>query len=649
MFASHFQGGPAVEVFTTKGKNPLEKWKVFGGSKNASRVYDKTSKGYIYEVSGTQTKIQLPADDRKHTLRLQQPYLAFQVRVPVGKSFGVELGFHDAFGTRRRILLSTAFKEIKQTPLHVRVPLPVVVRNSWLNICLDLPDLVALNFEGQAFHSLDFISISAWCSIRKVFTLRHPPADPSDPASPGEPIPATLDLEGSSVQLVRMSMLEGAAFQSGAPNRPRSAAVHKPVRAVPRMGRPTSAPANNHQVDKRKPAAKPAQHRALGRPRVDRLKVNVERCDDDAGDMCSPQTSFAAATAQTEDQFARLSLQERRRHLDAVCASFDADQEDEEASIGSPAQPSPAQLRPVRSARQVWASSPAAEQLVWTDPDKADYSSRYDDESDADEDNTVLNPWGVASETVPAPAAAASSAWPLAAAVGEQSFQSFEGSGPVHARESVLLADAMQIYGQESRYESSAVASPSPSQIYSRNLNELDGDDSEEEDLWLSHSPRSPQGLEPRQPSAAQAASPSAGAPGWLARPPAVCTSMDSPLGGTLFRPTGSPSPLGGTLFRPTDSPSPSSLSQDDFGATVESPRQQYEPSAYSAEKVVPDAQQTSAVDEGWSSPDVYDTCLADNPTADLEEDDDELDLLYDPALNCYFDPRTNQYYELKD
>ena len=72
-----------------------------------------------------------------------------QVRVPVGKSFGVELGFHDAFGTRRRILLSTAFKEIKQTPLHVRVPLPVVVRNSWLNICLDLPDLVALNFEGQ--------------------------------------------------------------------------------------------------------------------------------------------------------------------------------------------------------------------------------------------------------------------------------------------------------------------------------------------------------------------------------------------------------------------------------------------------------------------------------------------------------------------
>lgn len=30
------------------------------------------------------------------------------------------------------------------------------------------------------------------------------------------------------------------------------------------------------------------------------------------------------------------------------------------------------------------------------------------------------------------------------------------------------------------------------------------------------------------------------------------------------------------------------------------------------------------------------------------EEDDDEyLNLLYDPCLNCYFDPKTGKYYEL--
>lgn len=29
-------------------------------------------------------------------------------------------------------------------------------------------------------------------------------------------------------------------------------------------------------------------------------------------------------------------------------------------------------------------------------------------------------------------------------------------------------------------------------------------------------------------------------------------------------------------------------------------------------------------------------------------EAEDELDLLYDPCLNCYFDPKTGKYYELK-
>lgn len=27
--------------------------------------------------------------------------------------------------------------------------------------------------------------------------------------------------------------------------------------------------------------------------------------------------------------------------------------------------------------------------------------------------------------------------------------------------------------------------------------------------------------------------------------------------------------------------------------------------------------------------------------------DEEELDLLYDPVLNCYYDPQTHKYYEL--
>ena len=38
-----------------------------------------------------------------------------------------------------------------------------------------------------------------------------------------------------------------------------------------------------------------------------------------------------------------------------------------------------------------------------------------------------------------------------------------------------------------------------------------------------------------------------------------------------------------------------------------------------------------------------------DNNPSTIDEDsgEEELDLLYDPVLNCYFDPKTCKYYEL--
>lgn len=36
------------------------------------------------------------------------------------------------------------------------------------------------------------------------------------------------------------------------------------------------------------------------------------------------------------------------------------------------------------------------------------------------------------------------------------------------------------------------------------------------------------------------------------------------------------------------------------------------------------------------------------NTGGDTTDDEEMLDLLYDPCLNCYFDPKTGKYYELK-
>lgn len=49
MFKLAFHGGPAVEVLSTSGKNPLEKWKTQG---SITKSFDSLIKGYIYTLDG---------------------------------------------------------------------------------------------------------------------------------------------------------------------------------------------------------------------------------------------------------------------------------------------------------------------------------------------------------------------------------------------------------------------------------------------------------------------------------------------------------------------------------------------------------------------------------------------------------------------
>ena len=57
MFKHSYHGGPAVEVFTTAGKDPFKNFKIEGGAKNVKKVFDKEMKGSIYNIDGAQTKI----------------------------------------------------------------------------------------------------------------------------------------------------------------------------------------------------------------------------------------------------------------------------------------------------------------------------------------------------------------------------------------------------------------------------------------------------------------------------------------------------------------------------------------------------------------------------------------------------------------
>ena len=74
MFKNAYHNGPAVEIFTTAGKDPLKSFKV-DGQRGVKKSFDKTMKGSIYHLDGG-AKLQIPQRERD-TLGLLQPFLVF--------------------------------------------------------------------------------------------------------------------------------------------------------------------------------------------------------------------------------------------------------------------------------------------------------------------------------------------------------------------------------------------------------------------------------------------------------------------------------------------------------------------------------------------------------------------------------------------
>ena len=76
MFKHTFHGGPAVEVLSISGKDPLKNFKIEGSAKNVVKVFEKEMKGSIYTLDGPTTKLQIPSSE-KEMLGLLQPFLVF--------------------------------------------------------------------------------------------------------------------------------------------------------------------------------------------------------------------------------------------------------------------------------------------------------------------------------------------------------------------------------------------------------------------------------------------------------------------------------------------------------------------------------------------------------------------------------------------
>ena len=158
------------------------------GANSVKRVYEKDVKGYVYCLSGgAGHKLQLPKTLKSSPndgLGLTQPYLVFQVFVPEGAHVSFEIGFSCERNVRRRIVLSTSFIEVKPHMLHCQVPLPpnLLPPERWTSLCVHLPSLARALFPENSqsqgtlnFKAIEHVGIGATCRVRKVFTLKTAP------------------------------------------------------------------------------------------------------------------------------------------------------------------------------------------------------------------------------------------------------------------------------------------------------------------------------------------------------------------------------------------------------------------------------------------------------------------------------------------
>jgi hypothetical protein len=145
-------------------------WK-YGGK--IAKEYDKDVKGYIniLNTAGV-SKMQIPTSD-KQSLGIVQSYIVFQIYLFSPKGFNIEITISDTSKTKRRLIFSTSGRDIVINPLHCRIPILNIPIGAWINLSIDVLSFVSECFKNQTFRSIDFISITASCKIRRIFSMRN--------------------------------------------------------------------------------------------------------------------------------------------------------------------------------------------------------------------------------------------------------------------------------------------------------------------------------------------------------------------------------------------------------------------------------------------------------------------------------------------
>eukprot|EP01083_Nonionella_stella_P288812 982767_1 len=194
-------------LLSCQGSNFRETFE-FARNKHVKRVYSRDAKGFVFCCDhDLKSKITLP-EDKTQQFDSRARFLVLQIFFFEGKRIAVELIVRDVQRTKRRLIFTSAVKDITTNPLHARIPTTTFIRGKWINLVFDLHSLMNVCFK-QAFLALEKFTIGSCCKVKRVFTLETPPPS-TGMFDVSAPIPSSLDFPPGVISINQI--VNGSSF-----------------------------------------------------------------------------------------------------------------------------------------------------------------------------------------------------------------------------------------------------------------------------------------------------------------------------------------------------------------------------------------------------------------------------------------------------
>ena len=164
MLSNIFQSGPCIELYNPSSNDNIKLWKMRG---KIIKEFEPYSKSYIHILLLGGISIMSIPSQEKHLLQIQNTFLLFQFFLINHKSFNIELNVRDINNNKKKM----------------KIPINNYPLNIWTNLLIDVNALFQQTYQNSLKY-IDTLLITGNIKIRRIYAMK----------TKQEELPKSLDL-----------------------------------------------------------------------------------------------------------------------------------------------------------------------------------------------------------------------------------------------------------------------------------------------------------------------------------------------------------------------------------------------------------------------------------------------------------------------